>query len=387
MQYASMNDIRQLIENPTNSKAISIFIPTHRVSLPNNVKADKVLLKNAISEVSTILDQEGLDEREQKEYLSELNNLRQDAEFWKHRSNGVAIYASRGQIMHYDLSIEIEYSVHVNDSYILLPLLASRQDTYQYYALDINLETPRLFKGSQSDVEQLMKGEMPEALEKALRIDEYQSHQQHSTSSGGSRDAHAHGHGGAKDNKSKDIEKYYRLIDEAAMKGALKESTLPLILMGDKGALGEYLKINSYQNLEDVQVHGNHEQANTDEIAEKTWSIMIDRIEKQEKEFEAAMNKAEHHGGKKLLVNDDQINSAAKQGMIATLAINIVHKTYDSVIKKMEKRFKIALPSSNRQLMSIESTAREVMKTGGDITTLLFNNPANNAQLAKAIGR
>jgi hypothetical protein len=92
------------------------------------------------------------------------------------------------------------------------------KDNYRYFLLDLNLEEPRFFVASQSGMDRILKDEMPGEMATALRIDEYQEQLQHGTSPGGSRDAHHHGHGGANDHKSKDIEKYLRLVDSVFTK-------------------------------------------------------------------------------------------------------------------------------------------------------------------------
>jgi hypothetical protein len=119
----------------------------------------------------------------------------------------------------------------------------------------------------------------------------------------------------------------------------------------------------------------------------QSWKLMCKHIEKQESLFESLFEKAKFRDNKQALVNGEHIKKAASQGRIATLAISIVHRTYDSVVRRMERRFKIALPSSTRQLKNIELAARDVLQSGGDIKALLYNGNENNDQYIKAIVR
>ena len=74
MRYAQLEDIKQLIPLPTDSKAISIFIPTHRISLPHNLRADRVRMKNAIRDIVAKLEKEQYDSAAIKAYVAKLHS-------------------------------------------------------------------------------------------------------------------------------------------------------------------------------------------------------------------------------------------------------------------------------------------------------------------------
>lgn len=388
MRHASKKDISSLIDKPKDSKAISIFLPTHRISLPHNLRADRVRMKNAIRDVVAELENEKLSAEDIKKYVSELHKLRDDASFWKYRDNGLAIYVKKGDMTYFDLPIEIEYSVHIGEDFIISPLLASNRDSYQYYILELNNNEPRAFHATQSSIDRILDDEMPGELETALRIDEYQQRQQHSTSPGGSRDAHGHGHGGVNDNKKKDVIKYYRLIDKVLWDNSLKNSNLDLILIGDTSSAAEFRKLSKYKHIHDTEISGNYQHETAGNLHMLTWSLMVDKIEEEQTLFHKMFDAAKYRDNRQSLINGMHIRKAARQGRIATLGISIIHKTYDSVVRRMEQRFKIALPSSKRQLQNIEQTAREVLATGGEIKSLLRSeNSPDNLQYIKAITR
>jgi len=388
MRQATKKDISALIKSPENSRAISIFLPTHRLSLPHNLRADRVRMKNAIRDVVAKLETEKVSAEAIKKYVSQLHKLRDDASFWKYRDNGLAIYVKSGDMTYYDLPIEIEYSVHVGNNYIISPLLASNQDSYQYCVLELNNHEPRAFHATQAGIERILHDELPGELETALRIDEYQQRQQHSTSPGGSHDAHGHGHGGAKDNKHKDVIKYYRMIDKSLWENMLKTSNLSLVLVGDESSVALYKKLSKYKHINNKEIHGNYSRETPANILMLTWSIIVERIDAEQTLFQKMFDRAKHRDSMQALVSGAHIRKAAKQGRVATLGISILQKTYDSVVRRMEQRFKIALPSSKRQLQNIEQAARDVFQAGGEIQSLLRSDSlANNAQYVKAITR
>jgi hypothetical protein len=389
MRYASKHDIKQLVQPPIHSQAISIFIPTHRISLPHNLKADRVRMKNAIRDIVARLEKQKVSSADIKSYVSGLHKLHANEDFWRYRDNGLAIYAQKGRVVYYDLPIEIESSVHIGDNFIISPLLSSQDNAYSYMLLELNNHEPRFFAASQSGIQRLLINELPGELESALRIDEYQQRQQHSTSPGGSRDAHNHGHGGSNDNKYKDVIKYYRLIDKVLWENSLHDSNIPLIIAGDTSSATNFKKISRYRYIHKQLLSGNHEHTSEANLLMQSWALMVEEIEKQENLFKQLFDKAKHRDKRQALINGEHIKRAAKQGRIATLAISIIHRTYDSVVRRMEQRFKIELPSSSRQLKNIEQAARDVLNTGGEITMMLMNNDTthNNLQYIKAITR
>lgn len=387
MRYASVLDIKQLIQTPQDSKAISIFLPTHRISLPHNLRADRVRMKNAIRDVVATLEQEKFDSSEIKKYVHKLHEMHADMDFWKFRDNGLAVYVTKDKLTYFDLPIEIKTSVHIGDNFIISPLLTTTKGKYSYYLLDLNPEQPRVFIANQAEIDQVLEDVMPGAMEQALRIDEYQQTLQHGTSNGAAHDAHHHGHGAEKDNKYKDVVRYYRLVSSKLDKHLLKKSSLPLIIAADSRTADMFKKISTYKYINQEIIEGNFQHANPDELHEKSWDVMCKRIEAEENIFKNLFEKAKYRDSRQALIKGTHIRKAAKQGRIATLAISIVHQTYDSVISKMERRFKIELPSSKRQLKNIEAIAKDVLMYGGDITTLLYNENGNNNSYIRAITR
>jgi hypothetical protein len=137
----------------------------------------------------------------------------------------------------------------------------------------------------------------------------------------------------------------------------------------------------------DDSIEGNHQNTPEQDLHELSWSLMAKHIEVQEKLFSSIFDKAKYRDDKQTLINGEKIRKAAAQGRIATLFINIVNRTYDSVVRKMEQRYKIALPSDMRQLKNLEDAAQDVIQYGGEVHSFLYNNNETNDRYIKAILR
>lgn len=384
MKYAQLSDVKQLIEQPEDSLAVSIFIPTHRISLPHNLKADRIRMKNAIRDIDSNLASRHVPADVRKHYTKPLEALHADREFWKYRDNGVAIYVKKDHLIYYDLPIEIDPGAYVGDNFVITPLLASRDDAFNYYMLDLNLEEPRLFLGSQSSFEQILIDELPGNLENTLQIDEYQQNLQHGTE----RHAHHHGHGGRDDLRSNDIKKYFRIIDNALRENIYNKSSMPIIIAADRHMADTFIAVSKKRKQQQFHImEGNHQSDQKQQLHMKSWAIMCGIIENEESIFRKIMDKARFRDGRQALVNGAHIRRAAKQGRVATLTLSVIKRTYDSVVRRMEHRFKIQLPSSERQLRNIEQTARAVIQTGGDVRALLYSPEENSSNYIRAITR
>jgi hypothetical protein len=386
MKYANRKDLLELSQDPENSLAISIFIPTHKISTPENFLSDRIRMKNAIQDIQSKLQDRGVRENELSMYLDELMWLYNDNRFWKERDNALAIYVKKDKIITYDLPIEIEPLSFVSDSFIISPLVAANHDDFNYYVLDLNLKNPRFFSGSQNHIKQLLVDEMPKDIETALRIDENQVQLQHGTSRGGTRDAHHHGQGAAKDNSDKDVKKYLRLIDKILWENYLNISTEPLIVAGDVSHANEFIDISRYKNIEDDIATINQEKNSIDELHEKTWHIMKNKIKHEEKLFFSSFEIAKHSDKKRALEKPNQILRAAKEGRVMTLALSLITRTYDSVVSRLEQQFKITLPSDAKLLNNIEKTTRDVLRNGGNVKSMLYKH-MNDDNTIKAIAR
>ncbi|MDQ3065186.1 MAG: hypothetical protein M3Q36_02855 [bacterium] len=385
MKYAKLDDIKALIAKPKDSVSISIFLPTHRVGLPHNLNADRVRMKNAIRDIKAVLS-EKISKKEVKQYTQQLEKLRSDRNFWRFRDNGLALFVAANRMTYFDLPAEIDSRVHVDEHFVITPLLATMQDQYFYYVLELNRNEPRFFMASQDNINRALMDELPGSMKNALLIDEYQSQLQHS-SGGANGGSSYHGHGGSKDNDRKDLERYLRMIDEILWKSVLHTSNRPLVILGDTKTAELYKQSSRYRYALDKSISGNFEHSNEQEIHSKTWNVIqVDRM-KEEKIIKDILGRAKARDDQQLLVNNSSIKKAAQNGRVGTLIVGMLGKSYDSVVRTMERRYKITIPSNVRQLANIEAIAREVLASGGKVKSVIKPDTDNSEGYIKAITR
>lgn len=84
---------------------ISIFIPTHRAGNEVLKKQDSLSLKNQLKEVTKKLEGHGLTQLEIENRLRPLKNVLSDGDFWRHQSDGLALFLTKDVYEKFSLPI------------------------------------------------------------------------------------------------------------------------------------------------------------------------------------------------------------------------------------------------------------------------------------------
>ncbi|HCO84732.1 MAG TPA: hypothetical protein DIT95_14535, partial [Arenibacter sp.] len=95
----------QDLESIRNVHCISIYMPTHQKGEEVLQQEDAKLLKNHLKEVKNKLEREPLGKREIAELIAPIQELIHDGEFWRHQSNGLALFLTNGIVKMYSLPI------------------------------------------------------------------------------------------------------------------------------------------------------------------------------------------------------------------------------------------------------------------------------------------
>ena len=75
-----------------NSNCVSIYIPTHRAGQETLEGQDKIKLKTQLKHAKAKLEKQGLSDKEIEDLVQPVTDLINDDEFWRHQSDGLAIF-------------------------------------------------------------------------------------------------------------------------------------------------------------------------------------------------------------------------------------------------------------------------------------------------------
>ena len=277
METLALDQIKGLAEQ-TQSPSISIFLPTHRAG--EDTQQDPIRFKTLLREAELRLLDKGMGPREVSALLQPAQALLDEAYFWQHQREGLAVFIAPDDFHYYHLPFRVEELLVIARSYYATPVLPLFTNNGHYYILAISQNEVRLFEGTRYSVGQIdLPDGTPESLDEALKSDDpekqlgFHSGTSQGTSQGGVRSSMFHGQGPGDEEQEDRIERYLNLVD-AALKEIFREKQEPLILAGVDYLLPIYHKVSEYANIMKEGITGSHEHLRPEELQEQAWPIV-----------------------------------------------------------------------------------------------------------------
>lgn len=203
MRQASYDHLQALLA-PAKVPCISLYMPTHRHH-PER-EGDPIRFRNLLRELAASLARK-YDKREIEARLAPFEALAQDAAFWQHRTDALAILADGDRFEVFDLQRPGRELLVVANSFHLKPLLRVLQSADRYQVLAVGLDGGRLYEGNRDALDAV---EVSAAIRAPMGRESKQSH---------------------KDTSHADLLHYLRGIDAAVLEQHSRPSGLPLLLV------------------------------------------------------------------------------------------------------------------------------------------------------------
>jgi hypothetical protein len=184
----------------TQSPCLSLYQPTHRVQ-PDSAQ-DRVQFRRGIEDLSQALSH-AFGVHDVQTLLDAFHHLANDADFWDHTLDGLAVFASPLGFRAFVLPHRVPAQTTVGSGFYTAPLRRFLQSVDRYQVLCLSRDQARLFEGNRDALEELVLGPEVPANADQVRIPE-----------GGTLDE----------------DRYFRALDLALLKHHSKPSGLPLIL-------------------------------------------------------------------------------------------------------------------------------------------------------------
>lgn len=232
MQSLTQDTIRALV-GAHEPPCISIYQPTHR-SFPDN-QQDPIRFKNLIKAVEESLRSK-YPSREARPLIEPLRKLADDAEFWNHALDGLAVLGSADGLRIYQLQRPVEELAVVADSFHIKPLLRVVQSADRYQVLCVTRHEAKVYEGNRYALDPVDADGFPATIQDALGDELTEPRGAVVSSSQGGGAAIHFGGGSKKDEVGKDEDRYFRAVDREVIARFSKPSGLPLVL----AALGEH---------------------------------------------------------------------------------------------------------------------------------------------------
>jgi len=255
------------------SPCISLYMPTHR-SHPEN-QQDPIRYRNMLRSLETSLS-EKYDKREVQTLLEKFERIAKDAQFWNHRTEGLAIFASSEMFQIFDLQRSVKELLVVADSFHTKPLLRQLQSADRFQVLSVNRHTAKLYEGNRDGLDEIELADgVPRTLEDALGDELTEPHLTVGSYGGGlGGPAMHHGHGQKKDEVDLDNERFFRVIAAALLEHHSRPSGLPMILAALPEHHSLFRKVSRNPFLLDEGIEMDPQGISMERLRAEAWRLM-----------------------------------------------------------------------------------------------------------------
>jgi hypothetical protein len=221
--------------------------------------------------------------------LKPAQKLMQKDSFWRHLSDGLAIFLSPKIFGYYHIPLNLkEDLIVVSKRFHLKPVLSLLTSDKRFYVLAISHRNIRMFRCTRYSVTEVELKNVPDNFAEVV--------------------------------KHNDILNYFRLINKNLRRSLWSEQS-PLILAGVDYLFSVYRKANTYPYLLDEGIAGNPDRMSAEELHEKAWEIVSPYFQKEQKN---AINQYMEHAGSTRVSNDiNEVVPAAYYGRVESLFVAV----------------------------------------------------------------
>ncbi len=327
MDHVTKDDLTTLIDRQ-GKWCVSIYMPTVRAG--TETQQNPIRFRNLLREAEERLVDLGMRAPEAQEMLKPLDDLQNDIHFWRHQSDGLAVFLCEGEVRSFRVPVDFRERVVVNERLYIKPLLPLFSGDGRFYILAISQDQIRLLEGTRDSVAEVELTGVPESMAEALWPDDPERQLQFRTirsqprgGTGGTEGTVAfHGHGVGDELDKQDIKRYLQKVDRGLM-DKLADERAPLLLAGVDYLLPIYREATKYQYLLDEGLTGNPDNLSARELHAQAWELVKPVFTKAQ--ADAAARYHEHAGRDDGQASNDlkTVLRAAHEGRIDVLFVAV----------------------------------------------------------------
>lgn len=271
MATLTTDTLKQLLTHST-PPCVSLFQPTHRAN-PEALQGP-IRFRNLLREAERSL-KEKYSGREVRPMMERFHALADDASFWQHQWDGLAVLAAPDRFELFQLQRPVKELVVVADSFHLKPLLRITQSADRFHVLCLDRQKVALYEGNRDMLDTVDLGDMPATLTDALGDQVTEKHLQKGVrASGVGGPPVMFSHGSKAEEVDVDRERFFRVIDREVLARFSKPSGLPLFLAALPEHHAEFRRVSHNPHLQEEMIGKNPWALSTEELRAEAWKLM-----------------------------------------------------------------------------------------------------------------
>jgi hypothetical protein len=301
-----------------NFSCISIFLPTHRAGVETLRGEDSLNLKNNAKMIKQKLLNRGMNATSVENFMRPVSDLVEDHDFWRHQSDGLAVFLSEGFFKRYTVPLRFEPVNYLSSEFYLIPLMPLFNGDGLFHLLTLKKDEVLFYQGSKFGITAIdMKSSIPSRLEDRVGYDYEQKQLQFRTQLGPRGAGSFHGHGESEARDKNELLLFFRAIDKGLMSQLHDFQEPPLLLCCIDYYFPIYKEANTHKNLFPRHISCNPASLSSIALHKKAWDLMqpfFEQIIHEKKDrFLSAFDKGRASSDIK------EIIPAAVQGKVDTL--------------------------------------------------------------------
>ncbi len=358
---------------------VSLFMPTKFKG--QDTEKNRIRFKNLLKEAEKRLLAKGLRTPDVREMLNPANRLLEKPGFWRHQSQGLAVFFTPEVFYHYRLPLPFEELVIISESFHLKPLLPFFASDGHFYILALSQNQVRLMEGTRHSVDEIELENMPTSIAETLEFKRFnkrlQFHSGTSQLGSGERAGVFHGHDPSNQAKTRILSWFHKIDD--ILPNLLIGKGSPLVLAGVEYLFPLYQQANSYQALVDKGIPGNPEELKPEELHAQAWPL-VEPLFLQAQE-NAAARFYQLSDSDQVTTDVEQAVLAAHHGRVAVLFVSLGDQIWGRYAPD-ENRIHIHPEKQPGDKDLLDMAAIETLLNGGEVYAVERKQVPEEAPLA-----
>lgn len=170
----TQTDLTSLTDEGDGALRVSVFVPTAKSGV--ETMQGRIFLKNAIAQARIAIAERGLENSAADELLAPAEAMVEDAVFWQHQSEGLAIFLGAGlPPRHFRVPISVAEEVVVADAFVVGPLLPLLSADGSFTIVTVTAKKVRLFEASRFALDEIGDSGLPTSLQDSMGESEYEN--------------------------------------------------------------------------------------------------------------------------------------------------------------------------------------------------------------------
>jgi len=284
---------------------ISIFLETGVLSQEGELA--RIALKDATRVAVDRLEGAGATSREVRAIREHLEDIIEDSVFWNHQSRSLAVFADTERALTFRLPNHFTPLTSVGNRFVIKPLLRTLSFPQSAFILALSVNDVHLIEITPSGAPRVVENtELPKDFDDAMRTSIH-------SGTGAGRIV-------GKEGEKTRLRQYARVVDRA-VRSALRDSHLPLILAAAEPLESIFRGVSTLPELAERGIRGNTETQTDAELADTARGILDEMYADDVKAFAELLGNRENSGRAATDLSD--IARAAALGAIHTLVFDM----------------------------------------------------------------